>query len=96
MNLLFPVSVTVSTLLTALLLRRALLEEAGTFEAAGTSLLASLMVLAVLEHWFLVLPLPSSRLWRSFLRYRSLRRPEPSPATGKAAHRESSAPARCA
>ena len=96
MNLLFPVSVTVSTLLTALLLQRAILAEAGSHEATSASLLASLMVLAVLEHWFLVLPLPFSRLWRSCLRSRSLRRPEASSAAGEAGHREGGAPARCA
>ena len=32
-------------------------------EAASFSFLAALLALAVLEHWFLVLPLPAEKLW---------------------------------
>ena len=63
MNLLFPVSVTLSTVVTALLVQRALAADATAFEAAGYTFLSTLMALAVLEHWFLVLPLPSAALW---------------------------------
>ena len=33
------------------------------FESTGYILVSSLLALAVLEHWFMVLPLPSERLW---------------------------------
>jgi putative photosynthetic complex assembly protein 2 len=62
MNALFPISITASTAVCALL-------GAWTYHATsegaaiGHALLATLMALAVLEHWFLVLPLPSERLW---------------------------------
>ncbi len=63
MNLLFPVSVTVSTVVTAMLVQNAMLPEIALFDRAGYVFLATLMALAVLEHWFLVLPLPAAALW---------------------------------
>lgn len=63
MNLLFPVSVTVSTVATAWLAVLAAGHPAGSFEAVAFTLLATLMALAVLEHWLLVLPMPAMALW---------------------------------
>jgi putative photosynthetic complex assembly protein 2 len=63
MNLLFPVSVTVSTAAAIMLAIEAASPSASTFEAASLTLLATLMALAVIEHWFMVLPLPSAELW---------------------------------
>ncbi len=69
MNLFFPVSVTASTLAAMLLVQRA--AASGTmFAATGLTLLAAMMVLAILEHWFLVLPIPAAALWRWALRSR--------------------------
>lgn len=62
MNLLFPISVTVATVIATLLILR--LPGAEAFEATGLTLLSTLLVLAILEHWFLVLPLPFEVLWR--------------------------------
>lgn len=78
MNLLFPVSITASTVVTALVVQRAVAPDAGPFEAVGGTFLATLLGLAVLEHWFLVLPLPSAALWRWGLRSRRSSPPEPS------------------
>lgn len=63
MNLLFPISVTVSTVITAWLVMVAASHPAGSFDAIGYTLLATMMALAVLEHWLLVLPLPAMALW---------------------------------
>jgi len=63
MNALLPVSITVSTVITVLLTLQAIDAGANTFEAASMTLLATLMALVVVEHWFLVLPLPSASLW---------------------------------
>ncbi|MEM9590326.1 MAG: putative photosynthetic complex assembly protein PuhE [Pseudomonadota bacterium] len=63
MNLLFPVSVTLSTMATWVLIVQAADGSSG-FAIAGFTMLAALMALAVLEHWFLVLPLPVADLWR--------------------------------
>lgn len=70
MNLLFPVAVTAATVAAALLTRQAVLAESA-FEAAGFTFLAVLMGLAVLEHWFMVLPLPVAALWRWGFRSRA-------------------------
>ena len=63
MNLLFPVSVTVSTVVAAMLFRHALAADADVATATGYTFVATLMTLAILEHWFLVLPLPAAALW---------------------------------
>jgi len=64
MNLLFPLSITASTVAVALLVRETLAADAGGFEVAGITLLATLLALAILEHWFLVLAIPDVALWR--------------------------------
>ncbi len=66
MNWLFPISVSVLTFATACWLERAF---SAPTEAAlvGHILLATLTFLALLEHWFMVLPLPDQKLWRWML-----------------------------
>jgi hypothetical protein len=64
MNLLFPASVTLSTIATVILAQKAAAPDATAFEAAGFTMLATLMALAIAEHWFLVAPLPSNALWQ--------------------------------
>ena len=63
MNLLFPVSITGATALTAMLVERAFDAAPGTYEFTAHALLATLSGLAVIEHWLLVLPLPVEALW---------------------------------
>jgi len=63
MNILFPVSVTLGTV-AAVLLCRAALGAADDFGRLGNTLVCSLLALAVLEHWFMVLPLRDSALWQ--------------------------------
>jgi putative photosynthetic complex assembly protein 2 len=63
MNVLFPLSVTAATAVTLLLVLQAAAPGASGLQIAGLTLLATLMGLAVLEHWLLVLPLPAGRLW---------------------------------
>lgn len=66
MNALFPVSVTVLSFATYCWLDR--LWQADTAgEVAGFALLTALTLLALLEHWFMVLPLPDQKLWRWML-----------------------------
>jgi putative photosynthetic complex assembly protein 2 len=76
MNLLFPVSVTAATAVTGALILGAT-EATTDFARAGLTLLATLLFLGLLEHWFLVLPLRDSALWSWALR---LAGREPSPA----------------
>ena len=71
MNVLFPIVVTASTWL-AVVIWQAALDPAGT--SARTTALAfaaALLSLGVLEHWFLVLPLPSAAMWSWSLRSRA-------------------------
>jgi len=67
LNLLFPVSVTISTLVAALLFQRAFAADAAG-AAVGYTFVGTMMTLAILEHWFLVLPLPTAALWSWSLR----------------------------
>ncbi len=63
MNHLFPVSVSAATVVVVLLFAEALAIAADPFGGTALTLLATLLALAVLEHWFLVLPLPDEALW---------------------------------
>jgi putative photosynthetic complex assembly protein 2 len=63
MNLLFPFSIALGSVIVWLFGTRALQAESG-FAASGYSVLATLAALAVLEHVLMVLPLQSERLWR--------------------------------
>ena len=74
MNAFFPISVTVSTVITALLFGRAFAAGASDFQAIGFTFLGFLMALAILEHWLLVLPFPS-KIWDWGLRSRATLRP---------------------
>ena len=75
MNLLFPVSVTISTVIAVILFQKAFATGVSDFEAAGFTFLGVLMVLAILEHWFLVLPLPAAALWNWYLKSRGATKP---------------------
>jgi putative photosynthetic complex assembly protein 2 len=70
MNLLFPISVTASTVVLAVMAYEAAAVEPGTFTAVAYCLGAGLLALALLEHWFLVLPLADSALWGWAMRSR--------------------------
>ena len=67
MNLFFPLSVTVATALVTVLVASSI-DPVEDFKRSGYVLIASLMALAVLEHWFMVLPLRDSVLWDWALR----------------------------
>jgi len=74
-NLLFPFSVTISTVVTVLLAQAALDPAATAFELVAYTFVATMMALAILEHWFLVLPLPAAALWNWSLRSRTPQTP---------------------
>jgi len=71
MNLLFPLSVTVSTLAAAALGLQLSAAADGSAAATALTLVLALLVLAILEHWFMVVPLPVNGLWRWALRARA-------------------------
>ena len=70
MNLLMPFSIMAGTAITTLLVLAALEPGIDPARTAGLSFLIAMMALAVLEHWFLVLPVPFERLWSWVLRWR--------------------------
>jgi putative photosynthetic complex assembly protein 2 len=63
MNLFFPISITVSMVVTTMLFEHAA-HATTPFARAGNMFLATMMALAILEHWFLVIPLPAGKLWQ--------------------------------
>ncbi len=75
MNQLFPLAITASTVVTTLLALRAVDPRATAFEATGSTLVATMMALAVLEHWLLVAPISVDALWGWGMRSRSRRTP---------------------
>ena len=66
MNWLFPVSITALTFAVACWLER-IYSAATQGDVVGFALLAAITALALLEHWFMVLPLPDEKLWRWML-----------------------------
>jgi len=67
MNLLFPLSVGLGTVVATALITHGL-HGADQFERSSHALVGALLALAVLEHWFLMLPLRDSALWQWALR----------------------------
>jgi putative photosynthetic complex assembly protein 2 len=64
MNLLFPVSILAGLVGVVLLALAALDPAASRHETIGFTLLATLVALGLLEHVFMVLPVPADGLWK--------------------------------
>lgn len=63
MNAVFPLSITALSFAAACFLER-LWSATTEGQIIGFTLLSALTLLALLEHWFMVLPLPDQKLWR--------------------------------
>jgi putative photosynthetic complex assembly protein 2 len=63
MNLFFPVSITISMVICTMLFEHAAAATTA-FNRAGFTFIGTMMALAILEHWFLVIPLPAGKLWQ--------------------------------
>jgi putative photosynthetic complex assembly protein 2 len=61
-NALFPFSVTGGTIATVLILQNAT-HTSTPFVFVNAVFLGTMMALAVLEHWLLILPIPAAKLW---------------------------------
>ncbi len=59
----FPLSVTVASLLFGAVVHSAA-STSEPFDVIALTLVATLLGLAIIEHWFLVLPIPDAMLWR--------------------------------
>ena len=68
LNLLFPVSITASSLVLGLMVVRALDSGTPPALATGLALAGTMLAAAILEHWLLVLPIQGTALWRWALR----------------------------
>ena len=64
MNLLFPFVVAAASYALWLLVMRALDPTADAATVLGLTLVGTMLALAILEHWMLVLPVPTTALWR--------------------------------
>ena len=62
-NRLFPLSVIAITAMTVTAWHAAVTVRPGGLDGTSASFIAMLLTLALLEHWFMVLPLPSEKLW---------------------------------
>ena len=76
MNGLFPFAVTAATGVTWLMVNAALDPAATPAQATGLLLVSTLLGLAILEHWLLVMPFSANALWRWAMR----KQVEPAPA----------------
>ncbi len=77
MNVFFPIAVTAATVALVAVVQVATAADAGPFVVVGYTLVATILALAILEHWFLVLPLPDAALWTWALKAAERSRPEP-------------------
>ena len=75
MNLLFPFAVVAATVVAVVVIEQALRFPAGSAGSSGGLLVATLLVLAILEHWLLVLPIEATALWRWAIRQQTRKAP---------------------
>ena len=71
MNAFLPVSIVLSALALVFIGQRAINFESSAAETVGLILVGTMLAMAILEHFLLVLPLPSTALWRWAMRNRT-------------------------
>ncbi len=59
----FPISVTLATAVLVIMVQRIVEVAATPFDVVGLTLVSTLFALGVVEHWFMLLPLPAITLW---------------------------------
>lgn len=64
LNPLFPLSVGAATFVAVLLWQAALAAHGTGYDVTALTLAATLLTLAIVEHWLLVLPLPVNAIWQ--------------------------------
>jgi putative photosynthetic complex assembly protein 2 len=72
MNLLFPLSVSVATVASYTMIRMSVAAPPTSIDSTAWLLLGTLLGLGVIEHWFLVLPIPAMALWNWSLSARNI------------------------
>jgi putative photosynthetic complex assembly protein 2 len=71
MNAFLPFSITISAAALVLIAQAAMNFDTSTAKTVGLILVGSMLAMAILEHFLLVLPLPSTALWRWAMRHRT-------------------------
>ncbi len=71
MNAFLPFCIALSTLTLVFIVQRAMNIDATAAQTVGLILVGSMLAMAILEHFLLVLPLPSTALWRWAMRNRT-------------------------
>ena len=71
MNAFLPFSIVLSVLALVLIALRAIDIDTSLAEKVGLILVGSMLAMAILEHFLLVLPMPSTALWRWAMRNRT-------------------------
>ena len=59
----FPISVTLAIAVLVIMIQRIVEVAATPFDIVGLTLVSTLFALGVVEHWFMLLPLPAITLW---------------------------------
>lgn len=59
----FPISVTLATAVLVIMIQRIVEVAVTPFDVVGLTLVSTLFALGVVEHWFMLLPLPAITLW---------------------------------
>jgi len=59
----FPISVTLATAVLVIMIQRIVEVAVTPFDIVGLTLVSTLFALGVVEHWFMLLPLPAITLW---------------------------------
>src|SRR5450755_4555682 len=59
----FPISVTLATAALVIMVQRIVEVAVAPFDVVGLTLVSTLFALGVVEHWFMLLPLPAITLW---------------------------------
>ena len=63
-NLFFPFALAAASIVLTLVVKRALDPGLDEAQSTGLALVGSLLALAILEHWLLILPIDATALWR--------------------------------
>jgi putative photosynthetic complex assembly protein 2 len=71
MNVLFPFSILVSTMIAVWMVQQTM-AATDSFAITSWCLLTAIMVIGVVEHWLLMLPIPFARLWAWSLKARDV------------------------
>ncbi len=71
MNALLPISIVLSATVLVFIALRAMNIDTSGADKVGLILVGSMLAMAILEHFLLVLPMPSTALWRWAMRHRT-------------------------